>query len=151
MTVLEGLTAGHVGINVTDLARSTAFYTRLLGLDLLSESPDPDRRYAFLGIGGAPVLTLWQQADGRYDPARPGLHHLSFQVEDVAAVREAERRLRELSGEPLHGGVVPHREGATSGGIFFLDPDGTRLEVYAPTGADGAAPPTADAPTCGFF
>jgi catechol 2,3-dioxygenase-like lactoylglutathione lyase family enzyme len=43
MTVLAGRTAGHVGINVTDLARSTAFYPRLLGLDLLSESPDPDR------------------------------------------------------------------------------------------------------------
>lgn len=45
---------------------------------------------------------------------------------------------------------MPHREGAQSGGIFFEDPDGTRLEIYAKDGASGAAPVTG-APTCGFF
>ncbi|MEV5257368.1 VOC family protein [Streptomyces anulatus] len=38
-----------------------------------------------------------------------------------------------------------------SGGIFFSDPDGIRLEIYAPTGADPADAPTSGAPTCGFF
>jgi lactoylglutathione lyase len=47
--------------------------------------------------------------------------------------------------------VVAHREGAASGGIFFHDPDGTRLEISVPTGAEGAPAPNADAPTCGFF
>ena len=35
-----------------------------------------------------------------------------------------------------HDGVVPHGEGASSGGIFFEDPDGIRLEIYTATGAD---------------
>ena len=34
---------------------------------------------------------------------------------------------------------------------FFKDPDGLRLEVYVPTGADGAPAPTGQEPTCGFF
>jgi hypothetical protein len=35
--------------------------------------------------------------------------------------------------------------------VFFTDPDGTRLEVYAPSGAEGATAPAGAAPTCGFF
>jgi hypothetical protein len=35
--------------------------------------------------------------------------------------------------------------------VFFTDPDGIRLEVYAPTGADVIAAPVSGAPTCGFF
>ena len=50
-----------------------------------------------------------------------------------------------------HGGIVPHGEGASSGGIFFEDPDGTRLEIYAPAGANTAPAPSGTAPTCGFF
>ncbi|GAA3384034.1 VOC family protein [Cryptosporangium minutisporangium] len=148
---LTGLTTGHVGLNVTDLVRSRNFYADVLGLDVLGTSTDPGREYAFLGVDGALVLTLWQQSDGRFDPRRPGLHHLSFQVADAAAVATAEARVRACGAEFVHDGVVAHGEGARSGGIFFLDPDGTRLEVFAPTGAENAPAPTEDAPTCGFF
>jgi hypothetical protein len=47
--------------------------------------------------------------------------------------------------------VVAHGEGVASGGIFFTDPDGIRLEVYAPSGAQSAPAPSGAAPTCGFF
>ena len=47
--------------------------------------------------------------------------------------------------------MVAHREGGASGGIFFHDPDGTRLEISVPTGAETAPAPSSDAPTCGFF
>jgi lactoylglutathione lyase len=49
-----------------------------------------------------------------------------------------------------HDGVVAHAEGSASGGVFFTDPDGIRLEIYAPTGSEGHAPHQ-DGPTCGFF
>ena len=39
----------------------------------------------------------------------------------------------------------------SSGGVYFTDPDGIRLEIYAPTGAEIAPAPTKTAPTCGFF
>ncbi|WP_405005455.1 VOC family protein [Kitasatospora purpeofusca] len=152
-TISSTLQTGHVGLNVTDLARSTAFYRRVLGLELVAEGTDPEHRYAFLGRDGRPALTLWQQSEGAFATAAPGLHHLSFQVDSLDEVRAAEALLRELGASFAYDGVVPHREGAASGGIFFTDPDGIRLEIYTPAGVDetGAEAPTASAPTCGFF
>nr|WBO78025.1 VOC family protein [Streptomyces sp. SBE_14.2] len=145
------LRTGHVGLNVTDLDRSLAFYRDVLGFALLAEGKEEGRRYAFLGDGGAPVLTLWQQAGEAYDGTRSGLHHLAFQVDSVERVRAYETALREYGAEFAHDGVVAHAEGAGSGGIFFFDPDGVRLEISVPSGAEGAPAPHESAPTCGFF
>ncbi|MER6126426.1 VOC family protein [Streptomyces sp. NPDC001795] len=145
------LRTGHVGLNVTDLDRSLAFYRDVLGFSLLAEGKEDGRRYAFLGEGQRLLLTLWQQAQGAYDSGRAGLHHLALEVETIEQVREYETALRGYGVEFAYEGVVAHREGAASGGIFFHDPDGTRLEISAPSGAEGAAVPNATAPTCGFF
>ncbi|MBO1419777.1 VOC family protein [Streptomyces sp. FH025] len=151
--LLRTLQTGHVGLNVTDLARSIDFYRAVLGLDIAHEGTDPDRRFALLGRDGRLVVTLWQQSTGAFATAAPGLHHLSFEVESLDEVRAAERLLRELGAEFAHDGVVPHSEGSASGGIFFTDPDGIRLEIYARTGVDEteAVVPDATVPTCGFF
>ncbi|MFB7662766.1 VOC family protein [Kitasatospora sp. NPDC056138] len=150
-TAPTSLRTGHVGLNVTDLDRSTAFYRTLLGLDLAAEGTETGRRYAFLARDGRLVLTLWQQSTGAFATAAPGLHHLSFQVDSLDEVRAAEAVLRDLGAEFTHEGVVPHGEGTASGGIFFTDPDGIRLEIYTPAGLTGTAAPDATAPTCGFF
>jgi len=153
-TTTSGPTAlktGHVGLNVTDLDRSKNFYSAVLGLQVQAEGDDPERRWAFLGRDGQLLVTLWQQASGRFSPATPGLHHLSFQVDSIEEVRAVQDTLDALSAEFAYDGVVPHGEGMASGGIYFADPDGTRLEVYAPSGADVAPAPTSGAPTCGFF
>lgn len=76
----------------------------------------------------------------------------SFPVDDIERVREAEGRVRAAGARVHHDGIVPHGEGVSSGGLFFEDPDGTRLEIYAPRGADAEAQaPDAGVPTCGFF
>lgn len=147
----RALQTGHVGLNVTDLARSTTFYRQVFDFEVLGEQTEGDRRFAFLGHDGTLLVTLWQQSSGAFPADRPGLHHLSFQVPDIEAVRQAEATLRELGVDLVHDGVVPHGEGASSGGVFFTDPDGIRLEIYAPSGADTAPAPTQGAPTCGFF
>jgi catechol-2,3-dioxygenase len=148
---IKALRTGHVGLNVTDLDRSLPFYLRVFGFDVLAEGREDGRRWAFLGRDGQLVLTLWQQSDTVFPTRSAGLHHLSFQVESIDEVKAAERVLRELGAELVHDGVVPHGEGVSSGGIFFTDPDGIRLEIYAPTGADTAPAPSGAAPTCGFF
>ncbi|MGJ6123943.1 VOC family protein [Mycolicibacterium sp. Y3] len=142
---------GHIGLNVTDLERSVSFYRRALGFDQLGASTEGEHRYAFLGSDGVLRLTLWQQSDGTFSAHTPGLHHLSFQVDTIDQVRAVEAVLKELGAPFAHDGVVAHREGAASGGIFFSDPDGIRLEVYAPSGADTEPAPNGSAPTCGFF
>ncbi|MFE1417010.1 VOC family protein [Streptomyces sp. NPDC085524] len=150
-TAISTLRTGHVGLNVTDLERSLGFYRDALGFQVLGEGKEEGRRFAFLGQDGELVLTLWQQAEGAYVPAAAGLHHLAFSAGAIEEVREYEERLRGLGVEFAYEGVVAHREGSASGGIFFHDPDGTRLEISVPTGAEGAPAPAESAPTCGFF
>ena len=142
---------GHVGINVTDLDRAVRFYGSVFGFTVGGRSDQDARRFAFLKNGDTLVLTLWQQSEGRFDAARPGLHHLSFRVPTLADVSAAETRVREAGGRFLYEGAVPHGEGASSGGIFFEDPDGTRLEIFTSDGLQHAHAPTAGAPSCGFF
>jgi len=142
---------GHVGINVTRLDRSVDFYRAVLGLDVLQQSKEAGREFAFLGHGGKIVLTLWQQGSEAFDARRAGLHHLSFEVDGVERLRESMRTLKDL-GIPLrYDGVVPHAEGMDSGGVYFDDPDGVRLEIYTLSGVGGYAAPTPGAPSCGFF
>lgn len=147
---IPALKTGHIGLNVTDLRRSIEFYGKLFQFDVLAQQLDGDRAFALLGDSESLQVALWQQSNGAFATDLPGLHHLSFEVADIAAVRQAELTLKELGVEFAYDGVVPHGEGASSGGIFFTDPDGVRLEIYAPTGAEGAAP-VKGAPTCGFF
>ncbi|RRE03633.1 VOC family protein [Mycobacteroides abscessus] len=142
---------GHIGLNVSDLERSIAFYRQAFGFDELAVSADGAQRFAFLGFDSGPVLTLWEQSSGEFSAATPGLHHLSFQVDSVQQVQQVEAILKQLSTVFVHDGVVAHREGATSGGIFFTDPDGIRLEVFAASGAEQHQAPVGDVPTCGFF
>ncbi|MEV2220061.1 VOC family protein [Nocardia vinacea] len=146
------LATGHIGLNVSDLDRSMDFYRRAFGFEQLVASADGDeKRWAFLGANGKLVLTLWQQSDGAFSTKTPGLHHLSFQVDTIEQVRSIEALLRELSVSFAYDGVVAHGESVASGGVFFVDPDGIRLEIYAPTGAESAPAPSGAAPTCGFF
>ncbi|MEW1749485.1 VOC family protein [Streptomyces angustmyceticus] len=151
MTATSTLRPGHTGLNVTDLDRSLGFYAEVLGFDVLGEGDENGRRFAFLGQEGELMLTLWQQADGGYAPHLAGLHHLAWQAGTIDEVKAFEARLRERDVDFAYEGVVAHGEGAASGGIFFHDPDGTRLEISVPTGALGAPAPAAAAPTCGFF
>lgn len=72
-------------------------------------------------------------------------------METVEEVRQAEAKLLEIAVDFAYDGVVPHGEDAASGGVFFHDPDGIRLEIYAPAGAEAAKAPVTAAPTCGFF
>ncbi|MFG2249041.1 VOC family protein [Spirillospora sp. NPDC048823] len=144
------LKTGHVALNVTDLSRSTEFYEKLFDFDVIARS-DAERKFALLGKDGRVSVALWQQAGGGFDTGLSGLHHLSFEVPTVDDVRRAEETLKTLGVEFAYDGIVAHAEGAGSGGVFFTDPDGVRLEIYTPRGVDGDSAPVKDAPTCGFF
>lgn len=141
---------GHIGLNVSNVERSTQFYRSVFGFSVVRESYEQGRRYVHLGDGQRLVLTLWEQSEGRFEKHRPGLHHLSFQASSIDEVRLFEERLRNLDVHFLYEGVVAHREGADSGGIFFEDPDGIRLEIYSPSGAS-EQPTPANGAACGFF
>lgn len=143
---------GHVGLNVSDVTRAKQFYQDVFGFTASLESQEEGRRFVFLNRDEELVLTLWEQSEGSFAPGQAGLHHLSFQVDSIEDVRNAERRLLDMGARIHHGGIVPHAEGTSSGGLYFEDPDGIRLEIFVASGIpEGQAAPHGPAPTCGFF
>ena len=145
------LQTGHIGLNVTNLEDSSNFYRQVFGFQVLNQSLTEGRRFAFLGNEKSLVLTLWEQSQGQFAKANPGLHHLSFQVDSIEEVEQAKTRLEKLGARFIYEGIVPHAEGADDGGIYFEDPDGIRLEIFSPVGAGSQPAPVADGPSCGFF
>jgi glyoxylase I family protein len=137
----------HLRLAVTDVERSMAFYTEILGFDVaLAEPPPPDDEHydalvdslqggvilshQGMFIGLRPVDDERVTAGDRFDPFRVGLDHLSFSVPTRTDLDEAVRLLDERGVE--HG---PIRQLAPLGISFlaFFDPDGIALELTAPT------------------
>ena len=154
------LRTGHVGLNITDLVRSRAFYQEVFGFELLGQSTEDGQRFAFLGNPAIEsddfldrlALTLWEQSAGAFSAGTPGLHHLAFHVASVDEVEHIRERAQRVGAALLYGGeIVPHSADFESGGFFFLDPDGVRLEVCAPAGVARERAVTGAAPSCGFF
>jgi catechol 2,3-dioxygenase-like lactoylglutathione lyase family enzyme len=129
----------HVGHCVTDLARSRRFYEELLGFthqrDLavpdapaskLLRVPEPVGMTAvYLERDGFVLELLHFDRDGNTPPrdrsfTEPGLTHLSFSVDDIAATSD---RVAELGGEVLTDTAV--------GGLALMirDPDGQLIEL----------------------
>jgi glyoxylase I family protein len=138
----------HLRLAVTDVDRSKAFYTEVLGFDVAIDEPPPldDEHHDALVdslqggvilshqgmfIGLRPVDDARATAGDRFDPFRVGLDHISFTVPSRADLDEAIRLLDERGVE--HG---PIRELVPLGISFlaFFDPDGIALELTAPSG-----------------
>src|SRR5260370_5869819 len=102
----------HIRVTVTDIDRSRAFYTGLLGFDVAvaaPESDDPKSDPSYPVLWGGCVMTKGNYLLGlrpvaakgdRFDEDRVGLDHLSFGVESPAALNEAIRTLAEPAGPP---------------------------------------------------
>lgn len=132
----------HVGLCVTDLDRSLAFYVGALGFaernrlaipdpiaSKLLRVPEPVGMTAvYLTLGDAVLELLHFDRPGN-DPQRdrsftePGLTHLSLTVDDLDAACE---RVRGLGGEVL--------EDTAMGGLAICvrDPDGQIVELLPP-------------------
>ena len=75
----------EAALNVKDLARQTAFYTQMLGLEMLSQSEEE----VLLGAGGKPLVHLIQTDCTESVKTSYGLYHMAILLpirEDLADV-----------------------------------------------------------------
>ncbi|MEV4497728.1 glyoxalase [Micromonospora arborensis] len=155
-TVSIGLkAAAHVGIAVSDLDRSVAFYQALLGTEpvVRDESmhgagfaqsqglPTTKLRYATFNLDNLGIdLIQFQEPVGdvaQVAANRPGSMHLCFQVDDVRSVFDRMREAGfEFLGQPytFAAGEVNPPDAVGTEVAYFNDPDGTNLEIIAPKG-----------------
>lgn len=122
----------HIGIVVSDLERSTAFY-RALGFETVSEIPSEDgsRTIRFLQLGALQLEFFWYAdtppRSAATDAKQLGFLHLALSVDDIDAAL----------GELMAAGVVPDDVAVQDipAGFriaFFNDPDGLQIELTQP-------------------
>ena len=152
------LRVSHIGICVTDLERSLAFYRDLLGFEECSRAPfagEPVDR--LLSLEDTRLDAVWLERDGtrlellRFDAPgtaasttprpmnTPGLTHLSLRVDDLDATL-ADVRARDAQGACVldETRIDDARHGIAA--IFVLDPDGMRVELVQMPGDPAALP-----------
>lgn len=122
----------HVSLTVNDLEKSRAFYERLLsalGYRLLFSE---GQSFGFKGADGLKLFFAEARKDRQgqaFDRYRVGLHHLAFNAPDRAFVDSVHRKLVEWGVTVLDAPAEYPQYEAGYYAVFFLDPDGMKLEV----------------------
>lgn len=118
----------HTMLRVGDLERSIAFYTEVLGMQLLRRQDYPEGRFtlAFVGYGeedAQTVIELTHNWDTSAYDLGNGFGHIAVEVADAAAACDAVR---------AKGGKVTREAGPMKHGTtiiaFVEDPDGYKIE-----------------------
>src|SRR5690554_7857495 len=117
---------GHVHLKVSDLNRSLAFYSDLLGFELTTMYGD---QAAFISAGGYHHhigLNTWHSKDAPPAPKNSvGLYYTAIVYPTRKDLAEIFERLRKanypLTGASDHG---------VSEAIYLNDPDGNGVELY---------------------
>jgi glyoxylase I family protein len=129
---VEVIGIDHVYLAVRSLARSEAFYDRVM-LQVLGY------RKAQSTIAGDPHVHYFNRQFGfslrparadapAHDPYAPGLHHFCLRVIDERAVDRAAAELRAVGIESTPPRYYPEYA-PDYYALFFTDPDGVRLEI----------------------
>lgn len=119
----------HTMIRTGDLDRSIAFYTEVLGMQLLSRQDYPQGEFtlAFVGYGsvaeGAVIELTYNWGVNSYDLGN-GFGHIAIEVDDVYQAADAIAQ---------RGGKILRPAGSMNAGTtviaFVEDPDGYQIEL----------------------
>jgi glyoxylase I family protein len=126
----------HVAVNVTDLERSTRWYTALFGSEPVLDEDEQSGgfHHTVYALSGGQLFGLHthtQPAAGSFDERRTGLDHVSFACSGRGELQQWVDRLAALGVS--HGGI---KDASYGSGVSFRDPDGIALEFFAPPGVE---------------
>ena len=117
----------HAALTVTDVRRSTEFYTGVLGFQVAAEfGPRVPLSNGSVVVALAPA----PDSGDRFDENRVGLDHLSF---SVASRAELDQAVRVLDEHGLTHGEVTEIGSLGIAILAFRDPDNIQLELTAPS------------------
>ena len=123
---------GHLGLNVSDLARSKAYYDQLMpALGFESFLADA-QQFAYRPTGGKPGTFLFfygSASAGDYAKDRTGLQHLAFIVPTRSQVQAVRDLAAGLGSDVLHEPQVFPQYPQPYFACFWHDPDGFLLEA----------------------
>ncbi len=119
----------HIAILTDDYNKSKAFYTEVLGFEIILETYREARQsYKLdLAINGQYQIELFsfpEYKERNSFPESKGLRHLAFEVEDVDA-SVIELRSKGVDVQDVRIDEITGKRFA-----FFYDPNGQPLEVY---------------------
>ena len=120
----------HVGIMVSNMANSIAFYRDVVGFELLGtlDHGNGTVKLAFMATPGAneTELELVEGYNGNL-PAEGKVHHIAFTVDDLDAEIS---RIEKLGVTFIDPDITTLPNGARY--RFFYGPDGEWLELFQP-------------------
>ncbi len=124
----------HVAVTVSDLARSTEWYSALIGSDPVLDEDEAKGAYhhtVWLFPAGQLFGIHTHQAAGAapFDESSVGLDHVAFTCATRSDLEQWAARLDELG--IAHSPIDDQHYGS---GLSFRDPDGIALEFFAPPG-----------------
>ncbi|MBI3884199.1 MAG: VOC family protein [Opitutae bacterium] len=114
----------HIALRTPDLARSTAFYTVVVGLH--ARPAGADRTALTASVDTAPLIVLLGDVHAApRPPGTAGLFHAALLVRDRAHLAASLARISETAW-PLDG-LSDH---GVSEALYLTDPDGNGVEIY---------------------
>ena len=125
---------GHLVLNVSDVARSTAFYRDVVGFQVSRYGPGGNRNFLTCGVMHHNLALFKAPAGARpLQKGQIGLNHFAFKVESYAALQQAHQRL--VAANAVIDRAVDH---GMSLSVYFQDPDGIMMELFCDTFASQA-------------
>ena len=108
-------------LNVKDLARLTAFYTQIIGLEILSQSDQE----VLLGTGGKAVVHLKKTKGEEVVQTSYGLYHMAILLPSREDLADVFKHIAELNYPFI--GAADH---GYSEALYLEDPEGNGIELY---------------------
>ena len=111
----------EVALHVKDLDRQTAFYTQIIGLEILSQSDQE----VLLGTGGKAVVHLKKAKGEEAVQTSYGLYHMAILLPSREDLADVFKHIAELNYPFV--GAADH---GYSEALYLEDPEGNGIELY---------------------